>query len=333
MSRRIPTFYVFHGPDEFSLRAQLQNLRSAMGDPSMADLNTTVFDGKQVSAAEVLAAASAMPFLSDKRLVIVEGMLTWLARKGAGKTGKAQLDDFVAGLPQLPDFARVVFVEPGTLSESNAILKLAKNEPNGYHKLFDPPRNPAQWIITQARDVYGTPIVPQAATALALVLTHDDQVDLRAADSEIAKLATYVNFERPITEADVALLTPYRAEADVFDMVDALGKRDGATALKLLHRLLENDEALRLFGMIVRQFRLLLLAREYLNEGGTPKQIGQAIGVHPYVGEKLAQQVHAFTLGQIEQIYHNLLEIDYGIKTGKVDDVLALDLFFAGISS
>jgi DNA polymerase-3 subunit delta len=85
--------------------------------------------------------------------------------------------------------------------------------------------------------------------------------------------------------------------------------------------------------MIVRQFRLLILAREHLDEGGSPKEIGKAIGVHPYVGEKLAGQVRAFSIEQLETIYHYLLETDVGIKTGKVDSVLALDLLIAGISS
>jgi DNA polymerase-3 subunit delta len=329
MSQRAPTFYVFHGDDEFSLQAQLQAMREQMGDPSMAELNTTVLDGKAVSPADVLASASAVPFLSDKRLVIVEEMLAWLARKGAGKSGKAQLKELAEGLPHLPDFARVAFVESVTLSDHHPILKLAKTAPGGYHKVFNPPRDPTRWIMQRARQEYDVEIEPRAAAALAAVIN----ADLRAADSEIAKLAAYVNNERPITEDDVSLLTPYVAEADVFQMVDALGRRDGATASRLLHRLLENNAPLQLFGMIVRQFRLLILAREYLNAGGAPKQLGKAIGVHPYVGEKLAQQVHTFSLEQLETIYHFLLETDAGIKTGKVTDVLALDLLIAGIAA
>lgn len=329
MSKRTPTFYVLHGPDEFSCRAQVQAMRAQMGDPSLVELNTIVLDGKNASAADVISSASAMPFLGDKRLVIVEGMLSWLARKGAGKSGKAQLDALVEGLGQLPPHARVVFVENETLPDKHPILQLAKTDPGGYHKLFDPPRDATRWIINQARHEYRTEIEPRAAAALAALIDKD----LRAADSELAKLAAYVDGERPITEADVALLTPYVAEADVFEMVDALGRRDGAAAARLLHRLLDNDDPLRLFGMIVRQFRLLILAREYLDGGGAPGQMGAAIGVHPYVAEKLARQVRAFSLDQLETIYHFLLETDIGIKTGKVSDVLALDLLVAGVAS
>ena len=329
MARRTPTFYVLHGSDEFSLRQQVQSLRAAMGDPATAEMNTSVLDGKNTSAAQVLSAARAMPFLSEKRLVIVEGLLSWLSRKGAGKTGKAELDELATGLEDLPPHARVVFVETGTLSDKHPIVVAAKTLPGGFHKLFGPPPNPSAWIRGHAREVYGVDVEPQAAAALAAVIDND----LRAADNEIAKLATYVNGERPITVADLKLLTTYAAEPDVFEMVDAIGQRDGQTAIRLMHRLLEQDEPLRLFGMIVRQFRLLILAREHLNAGGAPGSLSQAIGVHPFVAKKLSEQVRAFSMDQLDAIYHHLLDTDLGIKTGKVEGALALDLLIAGIAN
>lgn len=328
-TRAAPTFYVLHGEDEFSRRAAVQTLREQMGDPSLSELNTTILDGKAVTAADVLGAVRAMPFLSDKRLVIVEGLLTWLARKGAGKAASDELRSLAEALGSLPDWARLVFVEPGTLPETNPVLRRAKELPTGYHKLFEPPQNLYQWIIQRARSAYNVAIEAQAAAALAGLVERD----LRRADSELAKLAMYVNAERPITEADVSVLTPYAVEAKVFDMVDALGQRDGAMASWLLHRLLQEDDPLQLFGMMVRQFRLLILAREFLNSGGPPDQVGTALGVHPYVGKKIAGQCRVFTQEQLEQLYHFLLETDLGIKTGRVEPVLALDLLIAGVCS
>ncbi len=327
MSKRAPTFYVLHGPDEFSRRVQVDAMRAQMGDPSLAELNIVVLDGKAATAADVLSAARAIPFLGDKRLVIVEGMFSGGARKG--KAAQDEIDALEEGLQSLPDWARVVFVESETLPERHPILRLAKTAPGGFHKQFEPPRNPMRWIAQHAQTEFATEIEPRAAAALAAVVGDD----LRAADNELAKLAAYVNRQRPISEADVALLTPYLPEADVFQMVDALGRRDAATATRLLHRLLENDDPLRLFGMIVRQFRLLILAREHLNAGGSPKEAGRVLGVHPFVGEKAAEQARAFTLEQLEAIHHFLLETDMAIKTGKVDGVVALDLLIAGVTA
>jgi DNA polymerase III subunit delta len=327
MARPAPTFYVLHGDDEFSRKAEVTQMRSRMGDAGMAELNTSLYDGRSASAAEVVAAASAMPFLADKRLVIVEGMLTWLARKGAGKTGKAELDLLVTNLPVLPEWSRLVFAEPETLSDSHPIIKLIKEEPRGYVKAFNPPRDTTNWIIRQAES-YGGKIEPRAAQALAAVVG----TDLRAADSETYKLVTYAG-GRPVTDADVALLTPYVAEVKIFDMVDALARRDGKTASTLMHRLLEDQDAFSLLPMIYRQFRLLIQAREVIDAGGGKSDLMRFSDFKSdFVAGKAIEQARSFTMPQLESIYRYLLDTDRSIKTGKVTDSLALDLLVAGLS-
>ena len=84
MSKAPKTFYILHGDDDFSLEQEVASLRAKMGD----EMNTSEFDGETASVPEVLNAVCSYPFLSDKRLVIVKGMLSHITRKGAGETGK-----------------------------------------------------------------------------------------------------------------------------------------------------------------------------------------------------------------------------------------------------
>src|SRR5690606_430934 len=121
------------------------------------------------------------------------------------------------------------------------------------------------------KNEYGADIEPQAAHALASVIDKD----VRSADNEIAKLAAYAG-EHPITQADVALLTAYVPEPDIFRMVDAIGQQDGKTAMQICTALLVTQELLSLFGMINRQFRLLILAREYMDQTGNVSGIAAA---------------------------------------------------------
>lgn len=327
MSRQPPTFYIFHGDDEFSRQAEVQAMRGKMGDPASIEMNTATFDGKTSRAYEVISAASIYPFLADKRLIIVDGMLTWFARKGAGKTGKAELETLVEQLPGLPDTARLVFVEPETLSDSHIVLKLATQDPHGFVKAFNPPRDPIRWIVKQVEKYGGTIELP-AAAALAAVIGSD----LRAADSECFKLVTYVGGERAINEDDVSKLTPYVAEAGIFDMVDALAERNSSRASTLMHRLLEDQQPLSLLGMVNRQFRLLVQTREVLDAGGSTNDLLKVPEIrHPFVAQKLTQQARNYTLPELEDIHRYLLETDYGIKSGKIGDALALDLLVASL--
>ena len=186
------------------------------------------------------------------------------------------------------------------------------------------------WVRRQAEAQKGA-FTPQAARALADHVGPDTQV----AAQEITKLLTYVNFERPVEEDDVLRLTVQIPQVNVFAMVDALGERNTRRALQTLHGLLEETDPLELFGMMVRQFRLLLQVREVLDEGGGMAQIqaevrdqrGQAL--HPYVTQKLADQARQFTLEGLEAVYHRLLELDEGMKTSQVAPDVAFDMLVA----
>jgi len=70
---------------------------------------------------------------------------------------------------------------------------------------------------------------------------------------------------------------------------------------------------------------LLLLAREVLDSHGGKEEVARALGVHPFVAEKTTGQAHAFTQPVLERIYHKLLDIDEGVKTGQFSLELALD--------
>jgi len=180
MSKAVKTFYLLHGDDDFGLEQELAAIRKRMGDGPNADLNTdefdgTVdeFDGTVASVPEVLNAVSSYPFLADRRLVIVRGMLGWITRKGAGETGKQAVEALLNALPTLPETARLVFVERGALAENSKLVKLARENPAGYEKLFASPSDATGWIMRRAKDAYETEIQPAAAAALAEVTGHD----------------------------------------------------------------------------------------------------------------------------------------------------------------
>jgi len=111
----------------------------------------------------------------------------------------------------------------------------------------------------------------------------------------------------------------------VFDFVDALSNGNGKSAQHLLHRLLETEDPFSLWGMVVRQFRLLIQAREILDGRGNQNDVARALGGHPFVAEKATQQAGRFSIESLEAIYRKLLKIDEGVKTSQITLDLALD--------
>ncbi len=89
--------------------------------------------------------------------------------------------------------------------------------------------------------------------------------------------------------------------------------------------LLENEDAFSVWGMVVRQFRLLLQAREVLDARGGVNEVTSALGVHPFVAGKVVDQAKRFSFSSLEKIYHKLLEIDEAAKTSQVPLDLAME--------
>lgn len=335
-------FYIFHGDDEFRRAEFVRSLKARMGDPAMADLNTITLNGRTATLRDLTDACNAMPFASDRRLVIVDGLLTRLRsrKKGTGQHPTGHLKEFEQALLAyleggLPPTARLVFLEPGKLGKKDPltkspILKLARSTHPNNIKSFDQPTGAAltQWIVQRVRQVGGE-IDRAAATELAAFAGND----LRHVDQEIAKLVLYAGGERTIIVEDVRKLVSDARETSIFDLVDAVGRRKEDLALRLLHRLLDEGSApTYLLAMITRQVRILLQIKTLLEQRLAQKEIATRIGQHPYVVQKGTGQVQNFTTAQLRRCFPQLFRVDLAIKTGRIDPIIGLDLLIVALS-
>ena len=327
-----PVVYVLHGDDQLAIRRFLENmLEKVATDPTIADMNTTRLDGRQASEEELRSSVGTMPFLADRRLVILTHPLV-KANTDAGRKR------FQALLDSLPDTAALVLVFEDesdsrgrwkSLHEHHWLHKwLEKAGSKGYyHRCALPDLNHMpEWVRKEAQS-QGGQFTPEGARALAGHVGNDTQL----AWQEIDKLLMYVDRKRPIEPEDVDELTAQGGEANVFQMVEEMASGNARSALKLLHRLLEEQEPLQLFGMVVRQFRLLIQVRELLDEG-LGQSVAQEMHLYPRMANDLTTQARRFSMPQLEQIYHHLLDIDEAIKSSRVSADLALDTFFVELS-
>src|SRR6185503_12089632 len=101
-------FYLLYGNDDMSLEIALKGLRASMGSGTEAEMNTSEYEGEEVTVPKILNDVRSFPFLSDKRLVIVKGLVTHLMKNQAGKD---QLETLLEAVPNLPAHARLVLVE------------------------------------------------------------------------------------------------------------------------------------------------------------------------------------------------------------------------------
>ena len=324
--KKKPVLYLLYGDDGHEMANTVQEMAARLGEQSIAEMNITRFEGNP-RIEDLRNAAFAMPFLAERRLVIVSKAIEFVR-------SQKNKEPFLAFIPQIPQTSALVL-----LVETEFDRKKWKD--------FDKNHWLLNWVNSQQSDLVWTKEIarPDARkmvawikdevarqkgeinTAAAMELAGFLGTNTQLASLEIDKLLNYVNFERPVEVDDVIELISDIAPISVFDMVDAMAEGRKRDAVQLLHGLLENEEIYLLFGMIVRQFRLLLLAREVLDQGGSQDRIARDLHVHPFVAGKLFKQAQHFTQNDLDNIYKKLLAIDENMKTSQMDALIALDIF------
>jgi len=338
-TKRASWIYLFHGEDDLTSREAVQGLVSRMKDSPVWECNYSTFDGEKLAISDLISTCQTVPFLADKRLVVVDHLLSRLAESGressrdgartersARGSKKALVESLLEFLPGVPEFCRLVFLEDRLIPDRDPILQALRSL-GAYvkaHRLEEP--GLVGWVVQRAGKL-GCRFSPHAAEELATSVGPN----ARLLNSEILKLATYRG-DQPIQVEDVALLVSDARRANVFTMVDAVGQRQSDTAMRELRRLLSDGEhPLRVAAMVVRQFRLLIQVKELSEAGASPETISQKAGVSYRGVAGLQRQARNFSFSQLEQAYRQLLDYDLQVKTGARDPEAALELLIADL--
>jgi DNA polymerase-3 subunit delta len=325
--------YILHGRDDFSRREELGRIKASLDQDGMLATNTDVLDGREVTLEHLTAVCGTVPFLGSHRLVVVEGLLGRFEpsdrpRHGGGARPRRgpspDLERWLTlaeAVQTLPDSTTLVFLDD-ELSAGNPLFGALRPhaEVGEFRELK--PGAVLQWIMVRAQD-QGVDISPTAAKLLAELVGNK----LWVLAGELDKLAAYAQGRR-IEGADVKALVSAAREVNVFAMVDAVVERRAPAALRLLRQqVAEGAQGGYLLAMVVRQYRLIIQAKELSQSGITTPEIGQRLGIGSnFVLQRVLDQADRYTLSRLKAAYRRLLEADESVKRGRYNEELALEL-------
>ena len=328
--------HVLTGEDDFSIKQALEEIKKGIGgDPTALMTNTTVLEGRQVTVEQLKNACETMPFLADKRLVVVEGLLGHFQsggrparKKSTRKSDKQEEYQAIAeNIKQLPEFTELVLIE-GKINTNNPLLRelMSTKRVRTFPLLKSAQLLP--WIERRVKACGGS-IAPEAARLLARFVGND----LWAMAGEVDKLTLYVGGRR-IEEADVRAVVSYAQDASVFNMVDAIVESRVGTAQELYQQLLrQGSMPTQLLVMLGRQVRIIYQIKDMRERKKTRNEIRSKFGLtSDFVLNKAWEQADKYSLVRLKELYHRLLEADLSIKTGKYDGELALNILIAELA-
>ncbi|QBD79502.1 DNA polymerase III subunit delta [Ktedonosporobacter rubrisoli] len=337
-------FYLLHGDDEFTSREQLKKIRRE-GD---FEYNQDTYSGSEVDLKTILITCDTLPFLSEQRFVLIDGLpkrkrgesakaaASEKATEGAatgktkkGKKGKsasltrAGFEKALAEyIPTMPESTVLALLLDEALEASHPLLKAAAQHGKVLQSTLPKGAALEKWIVNRAKTAQ-VKIAPEAASLLANFIGNN----LRLLANELDKLATYAGAGATISAEEVRQLSAQVQEARIFDLTDALAQRNRKKALNILHDLLSDGEPpLKLISTITSQVRSLLLVKELAQKGMRAGQISSTLGIAPFIAEKALRQVGNFNAAQLEGTYRQLLATDAALKRSRLAPEMALDL-------
>src|SRR5262245_3715886 len=160
----------------------------------------------------------------------------------------------------------------------------------------------------------------------ALLLAELIGPDLLALSAEIDKLIAFIF---PRTDIDAKAITKCAGDTyrhPVFDLADALGRRDRQKALGLLHRVLADErEALPVLHALVGHFRRLWLVKEMAGSGSPEEEIAQTVGLHGQRLRLLLGQSRLYTVADLRQFWHRVTALDQALKSSRAAPLALLE--------
>lgn len=330
--------HVLIGADDYSLRQALEGIKKAIGEPAAVMSNTIVFDGKTVTPQQLRNACETVPFLADKRLIIIEGLLERFEppkRNGRKKTSRPsdrseEIKKLIDIARSIPPFTELVIIG-GDIKAFNPLLRELMTLARVRSFPVMNQNQLKQWVERRIKEAGGS-ISPQAVNTLVRFVGSD----LWSIANEADKLVLYAAGRR-IEEADVKSVVSFVREESVFTLVDAVLESRGSVAQDSLQQLLRQGEApVQLLTMIARQLRIIFLVREMRAHGKSRAEIQIKLGLNSdFLVRKAWEQADRYTTTRLRELYHRLLDADVSIKTGKMEGEIALDILVSelGVSA
>lgn len=296
--------YLLHGGESFLIDQARDRLLAALSrDDSGFGLER--FNAAETTPGEIVAAWQQMDVFGGDKLVVV-GHLEEVTVKW--------LEGLIDPLADPPGASRLVLTAHGKIKANTRFYKAVDKA--GQVVEFAPLNDTesGRWLKGRA-DELGKRLDDRAG----LLLTSLAGSSLSDLNGELVKLALFVGDRTEITIDDVRQAAAQRKGYDNFALGEAVGRRDGLTALAILDQLflgLGEGGGPLIMGLLAHKIRTLLQARSLLESGQPPDRAARSLRLPPQAAREAVSQAKNFSVPELAQRILDLHRTDLELKTG-----------------
>lgn len=310
------TMYLLYGDEAYLKKQYKDKLIKALvaeGDT----MNFSAYEGKGINPKELIDLAETLPFFAERRVILVENSGFF----------KNSCDDLAEYLLEPAASTCFLFVEEEVDKRSKMYKAVAKA---GKAVEFGTQNEEllTRWILSRLKKENKN--ITGNVMQLFISKTGTDMGNI---DRELEKLLCYTMGRDVITAEDVETITTEQVTNKIFDMVNAIAEHEQKKALDFYYDLLTLKEPpMRILFLITRQFQILMNLKDMGSKGFDQSTIASKVGIPPFAVRKNQAQAKGFTTEQLKQAIRDGVELEESVKTGRMNDQMAVELFIVKYS-
>lgn len=302
--------YLLEGPEEYIKQQALARLCEKLLPAGLEQMNLTQLDNPEADA--LIAAAETLPFLGEKRVVVVR---EWdLLTSGRKQENPAKAEAALSYLERVSPSTCLVFTVKGKADGRKKLYAYLKKRDAivDFSPMGD---GEAQDWARRSMKAMGKQMDGETAAFLVFTVGKDAAL----LKQEMGKLAHYAGEREIVTPRDVEAVCTKSLECTVFQMVDAQVAGKNEEAFRLLSDMEHSGEdRMGILAMLLRQYRILYHASRLQEERVPPQNLGSLLGIPPFAVSRTQQQARRYSSESLRAAYDALLEMEYGIKSGRI---------------
>lgn len=295
--------YIFAGDESYLVEEAMDTLDKAVDAGS---LNREVFFGNETPAAEIMLAAQTLPFLSQKRMIIVKDAHRMKAAEAA------KLAEFIKA--PADSYCLVLLWQEKLRREDKSAALFSAVDKHGaiveFRTLYD--RELPAWVMQRIKS-HGKKISPEAVQ----YLISESGAGLLDLENEIEKLVLFCGKAEAITLKDVESSSGHTRLVNLNQLSEALEGKKTGNALAVVEQLLNEGEVpLRILATTHRTIRRLLTARCMMDEEKySADDIKKELRLHPYFDRSFFSHLARYSTADLKKAMQALLAADIELKS------------------
>ena len=148
------------------------------------------------------------------------------------------------------------------------------------------------------------------------------------------KLVVYTDGNMEINREDIDAVCTVHTESQIFDMVKVIAEKNQSKALKLYYDLITQKEPpMKILYWITRQFNQLYQIKDLQSKGYPDHIIAERMGIRDFIVRKNKVLCQSYSLAELRKIIEMCVEREEDVKTGKLNDRMAVELLILRFSA